>query len=220
MCGRFALYTDPNKLADYFSASLKYDIELSYNIAPSRTIPGLIAIDGERLIVPLRWGLIPSWCKDQTKLPLLNNAKSETIEIKPSFRHSFRQRRCLILADGFYEWDSKITPKQPYYIHIKNNKPFAMAGIWDRWISGEKTIESCCIITMPANKKVSMIHDRMPVILPANNYDRWLDSSFQDVDALKNLFDNTAASNLLDTYAVSPRVNKASVDDQHCIDPL
>jgi putative SOS response-associated peptidase YedK len=165
MCGRFALYTDPNKLADTFSASLKYDIELSYNIAPSRIIPGLIAIDGERLIMPFRWGLIPSWCKDTTKLPLLNNAKSETIDIKPSFRHSFQQRRCLILADGFYEWDSKKTPKQPYFIHMKNKKPFAMAGIWDRWISAEKTIESCCIITMPANKKIAMIHDRMPVIL-------------------------------------------------------
>ncbi len=220
MCGRFALYTAPNTLAEFFSASLKYDIELSYNIAPSRIIPGLIAVDGERLIVPLRWGLIPSWYKEGQKLAMLNNAKSETIDIKPSFRHAFRQQRCLILTDGFYEWDSTTTPKQPYFIQIKNKKPFAMAGIWERWISSDKTVESCCVITMAANTIVSKIHDRMPVIIPPEHYDQWLNNSIQDVPTLKHFFKNNAVSNSLITHPVSTRVNNARFDDQECIRPL
>jgi putative SOS response-associated peptidase YedK len=220
MCGRFALYTDPNKLAKFFSASLKYDIELSYNIAPSLTIPALIAVDQERLIVPLRWGLIPSWVKEDTKLPLLNNAKSETIDSKPSFRSSFRQRRCLILADGFYEWDATQTPKQPYYIHMKNHHPFAMAGIWDRWVTAEKAVDSCCIITTSANQALSSIHDRMPVIIRPENYDAWLDGSLHDVEELNKLMKNAVSSTLLAADAVATKVNKANYNNPDCIKPL
>jgi putative SOS response-associated peptidase YedK len=220
MCGRFALYTDPNKLAEMFSASLKYDIELSYNIAPSLAIPALIAVGQERWIVPLRWGLIPAWVKEDTKLPLLNNAKSETIDSKPSFRSSFRQRRCLILADGFYEWDAKQTPKQPYFIHRKNHYPIAMAGIWDRWATGEKAVDSCCIITTSANKVVSSIHDRMPVIITPENYDAWLDGSLHDVETLNKLMRNAVASTLLEAHSVSTKVNKANYNNPDCIRPL
>jgi putative SOS response-associated peptidase YedK len=220
MCGRFALYTNPNRLAEIFSATLKYQYEMYYNIAPSQIIPSLIALDGERLIVPFRWGLIPSWVKDLQKVPLLNNAKSETIDSKPSFRSSFRHRRCLILADGFYEWDAKQSPKQPYYIHSEDKKPIAMAGIWDRWISEEKSIESCTIITTNANQKISKIHDRMPVIIDAEDIDRWLDSSVQDLDSLKDILNNDFASKKLISYAVSTQVNKASFDDERCIIPF
>lgn len=217
MCGRFALYSDPNKIAEIFSASLKYDIELSYNIAPSLTIPALVSVNHERMIVPLRWGLIPAWYKEGGKLALLNNAKGETIDIKPSFRTPFRQRRCLILADGFYEWDAKQKPKQPYYIQMKNHQPFAMAGIWDRWVSGEKSVESCCIITKAADEAVSPIHDRMPVILTPDKYDSWLATESHDVNQLKQLMENTVSAQNLSTFRVSTNVNKASFQGPECI---
>lgn len=220
MCGRFAVYTDPRELADYFSATLSYDIELSYNIAPTRTVPVLITLNNERMIVPMRWGLIPSWHKEGSKLAMLNNARGETVESKPSFRHSFRHQRCLILADGFYEWDADKTPKQPYYIPMKNREPFGLTSLWARWISNEKTIDSCCIITMPANSVVSAIHDRMPSIMPTDLIDTWLDNNVQDVSKLKKILENTTACDLLEPYPVTTRVNKANFDDAQCIQPI
>jgi putative SOS response-associated peptidase YedK len=220
MCGRFALNTNPKALADYFSATLTYDLELSYNIAPTRTIAGMIAVDGERLIVPLRWGLIPSWYKEGSKLPMLNNARGETVDTKPSFRHSFRHQRCLILTDGFYEWDAKQDPKQPYFIPMQHNKPYGMAGLWSRWISGRKAIESCCIITLEANPVIAAIHERMPAIIPSELIDSWLDGSLQDIAQLKQIIENPSASNLLAPYPVSRRINKANFDEAECIQAI
>lgn len=220
MCGRYTLHSSQKTIADYFSASLTFDFHASFNITPTRTIAALIAVDHERLIVPLRWGLIPAWHKPDSKISLMINAKSETIESKPSFRQAFRQRRCLILADGFYEWDPKPTPKQPYYIKMKSHQPFAMAAIWERWVSDENSIDSCCIVTIPANHTLSKIHERMPAIVNPNNYDAWLNPENHEVDALIKLLQHSTAENLLQTYQVSTRVNKAIVDDADCIKPL
>lgn len=220
MCGRFAVYTEPRELADYFSATLTYEIELSYNVAPTRTVPALITHENERMIVPMRWGLIPSWYKEGSKLAMLNNARGETVDSKPSFRHSFRHQRCLILTDGFYEWDAEKTPKQPYYIPMKNREPFGLTGLWAHWMSNEKTIDSCCIITMQANDVVSPIHDRMPSIMPKELIDTWLDPNFQDVSKLKKMLENTHACDNLAPFPVSTRVNKANFDDAQCIQPL
>lgn len=208
------------KLQIFFSATLTYDFETSYNIAPTRIIPAVIAVDHERLIVPFRWGLIPSWYKEGNKLAMLNNARAETVDSKPSFRQGFRQHRCLIIADGFYEWDAEQTPKQPYYIHMQNNKPLAMAGIWSRWLQEEKHVESCCILTLSANHVVEPIHDRMPAIIANDNWDAWLDPSQQDIKQIKKLLTDQSAAEHLQAYPVSTQVNKSSFDEQSCILPL
>ncbi len=132
MCGRYTLYSSPEYITKYFKASSKYNFEKSYNIAPTVIIPVLIKPNQERIIVPMRWGLIPSWYKNGQKMSVLNNAKIETIDTKPSYRTSFKRQRCLILANGFYEWDSTTKPKQPYYFHHKDDQPIALAGIWSR----------------------------------------------------------------------------------------
>jgi len=155
MCGRYTIYTSSKKFAEYFSANITFEFFKSYNIAPTATIPVVIQTDGERFIVPMRWGLIPSWHNEGRKFSLLNNAKIETVDIKPSFRQSFSKRRCLIIANGFYEWDLAAKPKQPYYYQLRDDEPIGMAGIWDNWISPEGLLTSCCIITTPANQIVS-----------------------------------------------------------------
>lgn len=220
MCGRYAVYSSPDQFAKYFSAKLTFKFGQSYNIAPSTMIPVVIKTDSERLIVPMRWGLIPSWYKDGQKLALLNNAKMETVDSKPSFRVPFRRHRCLILADGFYEWDSSTKPKQPYYFHMKDLKPIAMAGIWDNWESPDGLIASCCIITTGANKIVGKVHDRMPVILSKDNYDRWLDPSLNDASEIKPMLDIAVPSQSLVVIQVTTKVNKTNFDSPECIQQI
>ena len=220
MCGRYALYSTPNDLAKHFSATPQYIFAKSYNIAPTLTVPVLIALDKERLIVPMRWGLIPAWHKEGQKLALLNNAKIETIDTKPSFRTSFKRHRCLILVDGFFEWDSKTKPKQPYFFHRKDSKPIALAGIWDRLVTEEKYIDSCCIITEPANKLVSQVHDRMPAIITPESYDEWLDSSMQNTALMKELATQPNSYSGMLSYPVTTKMNRAAYDNIHCIEKL
>src|SRR5579885_2379420 len=187
MCGRYTIYTSPKKFAEYFSATLTFEFGKSYNIAPTTSIPVVIRADDERFIVPMRWGLIPSWHKEGRKFSLLNNAKIETVDIKPSFRLPFTRKRCLIIANGFYEWDQTVKPKQPYYYHLKNDGPIAIAGIWDNWISPEGLLSSCCIITTPANQIVSKVHNRMPGIISPDQYDTWLDPELNNATKLKEI---------------------------------
>lgn len=217
MCGRYALYSNPKNLAKHFSASLNYHFSPSYNIAPTTIIPVLVAFDKERLIVPMRWGLTPSWHKEGQMLTVLNNAKIETVDTKPSFRTSFKRHRCLIIADGFYEWDSNTKPKQPFYFHNKNIAPFAMAGIWDRWVSDEKSIDSCSIITMAANDIVSPVHDRMPAIISPSQYDEWLDEGLQEVSIIKQIAVNASAYADIDCYPVTTKMNRVAFNNEDCI---
>ena len=220
MCGRFALYSSPEKIASYFSATLRYQFSPSYNIAPTVAIPVLVNIESERFIVPMRWGFIPTWHQEGKKLSLLNNAKIETIDTKPSFRTSFKRQRCIIIANGFYEWDASTKPKQPYYFHLHDDAPIAMAGIWSRWVEGEQEVDSCCIITTAANSLVGKIHDRMPALLDRHEFDQWLDPGIQDPNIIKQMPAKLSAYQHLKGYPVTAKVNKSAYDNKHCIDKI
>ncbi|HTM63095.1 MAG TPA: SOS response-associated peptidase [Gammaproteobacteria bacterium] len=220
MCGRYALYSSPEHLAKYFEASLQYRYGKSYNIAPTATIAVLIQLEQERLIVPMRWGLIPAWHKEGSKLTVLNNAKIETIESRPSFRSAFKRRRCMILADGFYEWDASLKPKQPHYFHRKDSHPVALAGIWERWVSGENAVDSCCIITEDANAIVSKVHDRMPAIIKPDDVNAWLDPELQETEQIKKLASKRGAYEGIVEYPVTSKMNRVAYDNAHCIERI
>ncbi len=220
MCGRYTLYSSPEYLADYFSATLNHSFSTSYNIAPTATIAVLIALDKERFIVPMRWGLIPAWHKEGQKITVLNNAKLETIDTKPSFRTPFKRHRCLILANGFFEWDATTAPKQPYYFASSDHQPIALAGIWDRWISDDKSIDSCCIITEAANEIVSPVHDRMPGIITPDQYDQSLDTNLNDTTALKQLAASPKAYAGMRRYPVTPKMNRVAYNNEQCIEKI
>ena len=220
MCGRYTLYSSPNDLAKYFSASLNYHYGPSYNIAPTATIAVLVALEGERLIVPMRWGLIPAWHRAGQKLTVLNNAKLETIDTKPSFRVSFKRHRCLILANGFYEWESTPKPKQPHYFYRKDQQPIALAGIWDKWVTEDNTIDSCCIITEAANTIVASVHERMPAIITPDKFDAWLDAGVQEVSVIKKMASQGKAYAGIVQHAVTNKMNLVKFNNSDCIEAI
>jgi putative SOS response-associated peptidase YedK len=172
----------------------------------------------ERQFRLLRWGLVPSWSKDLTIGSKLINARAETVAEKPSFRAAFKRRRCLILADGFYEWQRQNGQKQPYYFQITDHQPFAFAGLWEHWETEETVVESCTIITTEANEMLRSLHDRMPVILPPETYDQWLHSStpVEQLQALLHPYDPES----MQSYPVSTLVNSPSHENPDCIEPL
>jgi putative SOS response-associated peptidase YedK len=183
MCGRFTLKrSDRIKVGGLNHFDLD-DFIPRYNIAPSQDILTVVEGASAREARLLQWGLIPSWSKEAKGII---NARVETIEDKPSFKESFERRRCLILADGFYEWERNGKISQPYYFQMKDGAPFAFAGIWDRWRSGDRSITSCAIITTTANELLAEIHTRMPVILRPESYDLWLNENSRAAD-LKDL---------------------------------
>ena len=183
MCGRFTLKrSDRIKVGGLNHFDLD-DFIPRYNIAPSQDILTVVERAAAREARLLQWGLIPSWSKEAKGII---NARVETIEDKPSFKESFERRRCLILADGFYEWERNGKTSQPYYFQMKDGAPFAFAGIWDRWRSGDRSITSCAIITTTANELLAEIHTRMPVILRPESYDLWLNENSRAAD-LKDL---------------------------------
>lgn len=192
MCGRFTLRTPPTEIASLFSVQLAIEFKKNawlprYNIAPSQNV-SVIVFDPEqeRRWTLFRWGLIPSWAKDTKIGYKLINARGETIAEKPSFRNALKKRRCLVLADGFYEWQKTESGKQPYHFHREDGGVMAFAGLWEKW-NGDDTIYSCTIITTQANELLGRFHDRMPVILDAEDHEQWLDPDFQDKASLQNL---------------------------------
>jgi putative SOS response-associated peptidase YedK len=194
---------------------------LRYNIAPTQEIAAVRA-DGERgcrTLVSLRWGLIPSWAKDPSIGNRMINARAETVAEKPSFRNAMKRRRCLVLSDGYYEWQKKQGPKgpkQPFYFCLNDERPFAFAGLWESWKdpSGSR-LESCTIITTEANTLTRPIHDRMPVILPADSYDHWLDPTLHDAAELQPLL-RSYPSEEMKAFPVSTLVNSPRNDDPAC----
>ena len=215
-----------NVLLSQFAAELsaahqQLSIEPRYNIAPTQEI---IAIRRKpdpagRELLPMRWGLVPPWSENPASGPPLINARADTVATKPSFRSAFKKRRCLIPADGFYEWqklDSRT--KQPHYIHRPDNQPFAFAGLWERWDRGP-VIESCVIVTTGANKMMGELHDRMPVILSPNDYDLWLDPTVDDPAALQYLLTQCGDHELV-AEPISTYVNKVGNDGPKCIEPM
>lgn len=220
MCGRFSLGVSASAITEAFQLSEEPDWNPRYNIAPTQTIPALLYAPGQpewqfRL---LHWGLIPSWAKDRTIAAKLINARAETIAEKPSFRSAFKHRRCLILADGFYEWQRVNSKKQPFYFHKRDRQPFAFAGLWEHWQGESGAIASCTIVTTQANELLEPIHDRMPVILPSEEYATWLDPSATS-NQLQTLLHPYAAEAMAG-YPVSPLVNRATYESPECINSL
>jgi putative SOS response-associated peptidase YedK len=226
MCGRFTLRTPLTVLSQQFLFELGPAAELAavrprYNIAPTQTIAAVRRLEGssQRSLAWFHWGLIPSWAKDAKMAASMINARGETIAEKPAFRSAFARRRCLVLADGFFEWKKVGKQKQPYYFRLRDEQPFALAGLWESWRgpagSDGPPLESCTIVTTAANDLCRPLHERMPVILEACDYDRWLDpqSSKDDLLALVQPFPAEA----MKSEPVNPRVNNVRNDDADCV---
>ncbi|HMP74055.1 MAG TPA: SOS response-associated peptidase [Kiritimatiellia bacterium] len=222
MCGRLTLTSNKKeKLTDLLPDATASDWHGNrYNITPGQLIPVIKSLATPR-VEWLRWGLIPAWADDPSIAWKLINARSETVAEKPAFRHAFTTRRCLVLANGYYEWQAgpgKSSPKIPYYFHFPGRELFAIAGLWESWTSPEgEGIETCTLITKAANAWVAEIHHRMPALLDPAMIPAWLDPS-TSTDALHRLF-RSAPHPRLQRYPVSPRVNRASEDDEGLIEP-
>lgn len=220
MCGRYTLTITGSMLADWFGiAEGELDLVPRYNIAPTQEVLTVIS-DGQRNHArPMRWGLIPSWAKDISIGSRMINARAETLAEKPSFRTALRKRRCLVPADGFYEWQQTGGRKRPMRIVLRSREPFAFAGLWDTWRSPEgEAITSCTIVTTSANSLMEPIHSRMPVILPRENEAAWLAPDNEDVQALCGLL-LPYPSERLEAYEVSGLVNSPRNETSQCIAP-
>lgn len=219
MCARFTLSAPANRVGELFDLSL-LDAEPRFNITPTQTVLTVRAPEGKREFANLRWGLVPSWAKDLKIGNKLLNARSETVADKPSFRSAFKSRRCLIVADGFYEWRTENGKKQPYHIHFQDRGPFAFAGLWEHWHDeAGKPVETCTILTTAANEFMQPIHDRMPVILSKEDYSRWLNPDIKKADELNDLF-ASESSRELEMFRVTPKVNKPGYHEADCIVPI
>lgn len=219
MCGRYTLLSSPKAIQEHFALDKAPDLGPRYNIAPTQQVAAIRRPDptSPRELVRLRWGLVPSWADDLSIGNRLINARAETVAGKPSFRSAFRSRRCLVVADGFYEWQRQGKNKQPFYFCLRDGKPFAFAGLWERWSRDDQVVESCTLITTEANERVQAVHDRMPVILPAIAYDAWLDPSATRPLELTHLLRPYPAGELV-AHAVGARVNSPYNDDPTCIE--
>ena len=189
MCGRFVLISDLKTIQNDFNIqNIFCEHQPSWNIAPTQAVPVIIHHNGNNQLVSYRWGLIPSWSKDPSIANKLINARAETVDKKPSFRDAFKKRRCLIVADGFYEWKKEGKFIIPQYFYLKSGRPFGFAGIYETWTSPDKKeINTCTIITTDANELIKPMHDRMPVILPKDQEQVWLDSDMTDVSGLLSI---------------------------------
>jgi putative SOS response-associated peptidase YedK len=209
MCGRFTL-RNPERIRisdfDYYDLN---NLIPRYNIAPSQEVLTVVERASTREARLVQWGLVPSWSSEAKGII---NARVETIDEKPSFKESFERRRCLIPADGFYEWERNGKISQPYYFQMKDKAPFAFAGIWDRWRREGQSITTCAIITTTANELLAKIHTRMPVILRPETYDLWLNEQSRATD-LKELLVPFPADQMM-SHAVSYEVNDAKVDHE------
>lgn len=225
MCGRFVAATDPDGLARFLVVDERKapDLAPNYNAAPTQEIHAVAEHDGRRHLVAFRWGLVPSWAKDAKVGSRLINARSETVGTKPAFRSSVRKRRCLIPADGFYEWQRLDGAKVPHFIHRADGAPLVFAGLWSVWQDPEdpdaEPLRTCTILTTEANSMMRRLHDRMPAVLEPAGWDRWLDRDIQDADAVTDLL-VPADPALLDAYAVSTEVNSTRNNHEGLLAPV
>lgn len=220
MCGRFALVTEKKILEMLYQLEIREDLRPRYNIAPSQDILALRRSpeDGNRELVSLKWGLVPFWAKDASIGNRMINARSETAAEKPSFRNAFKKRRLLIPASGFFEWKKEGGARQPYYVYAKNNRPFSLAGLWERWDKGEQPIESCTILTTEPNNLLVSLHDRMPVIIMPGDFEKWLDPLTASSELHQLLKPYPPGEMVL--HPVSRQVNKSAHDSPELIEPL
>ena len=221
MCGRYRLSRRKEMIAEYFETDTEVDWEPRYNIAPSQPVGIIRQVPSrpDRHFSLARWGLIPSWASDASIGSKTINARSETVVSMPAFRDAFSSRRCLIPADGFFEWRRSVREKQPFHFGMQDDSLFAFAGLWDRWRDpAGAVVESCSILTTTPNSLLADIHDRMPVILRKESYDLWLDAGFKDVKALAGVLVPFDAAQMR-SFPVSTRVNAVANDDVDCVAP-
>jgi putative SOS response-associated peptidase YedK len=221
MCGRFTYSRNQNDTRAHFGVEVgepHLPLLGRYNIAPTQTVLAVGQTKtGERKAAALRWGLIPSWAKDAGAGAKTFNARAETLLERPTFREPFRRRRCLILADGFYEWDAQ---KQPVYFYMESGEPFAFAGLWDSWKSpAGETVNSCTVITTAPNQLLRSVHDRMPVILDPDDYDLWLDRGFTNVRDLSHVLSPYPAA-LMKSHPVGRGMGDVRKEGAECATPL
>ena len=221
MCGRYTRHSRAEFIAERFGVQVPPTLSGRFNIAPSQQVLA-VRLNPEvqqRELVALRWGLIPFWADDPSIGNRMTNARPETVAEKPSFRKAFKSQRCLLVADGFYEWQETNGKKQPSYITLKDGRPFGLAGLWECWNKQGESIESCTILTTDANEIMSAIHDRMPVIIPPEKYSLWLDPAEHDRKKLTGLL-RPFDSDGMTAYPVSTFVNNAKHDSAQCIEPI
>jgi putative SOS response-associated peptidase YedK len=220
MCGRYILTVTGQVIADFLELDEAPEDGPRFNIAPTQTVPIVrAAAGGGRELAHARWGLIPRWAKEIGIGARLINARAETVASKPSFRSAFRRRRCLVPADGFFEWTTTPGGKQPHLIRYEDRRLFAFAGLWERWSTPDGgEVESCTIITTRPNRVVAPIHDRMPVILARDDHDRWIHSEETVVEELGGLLAPCPAEGM-EIFPVDRRVNSPRNDDPLCVEP-
>jgi len=218
MCGRYTLKASPEAIAEHFEVPEFPDLLPRYNIAPTQAVPVVKLTPDGRTVTMLKWGLVPPWATDPSVGSRMINARAETVAEKPAYRSAFKQRRCLLLADGFFEWKPEGKTKQPWHFRLNDGGPFAFAGLCEHWSKGGQTVSSCTLITGEPNHLVQPVHDRMPVILPPDRYDEWLDPENKDVEGLLRLLRPFDARKMT-AYPVSKVVNRAGVDSPECVEP-
>lgn len=219
MCGRFALTSDADTLAAEFGIAAPAGLRPRYNIAPTQEVMVIRSDASTRRASAMRWGLIPLWAKDRKIGNQLINARAETVAVKPAFRDGFRSRRCLVPADGYYEWQARGGGKQPFFIFSRAGGPFAIAGLWASWTDeGGAKLESCILLTCAANAAIAPIHDRMPVVVDHHDYSTWLDPSTGRI-ALDSLL-KSAPEDRFAEVAVSTTVNSPRNESAECIRPV
>ena len=221
MCGRFSLTAGDRDIAAEWDVQVPFDIPPRYNIAPTQPVVALLD-DGERRVEQFQWGLIPHWAKAPKIGAKMINARAETLFDKPAFRVPARRQRCLVLADGFYEWQkSNGGPKVPHYVRLKSGRPFGFAGLWETWQPDEdaESLFSCTIVTTEPNELMTPIHNRMPVIVRKDLEDVWLDPELRDPETLRTVL-RPYPDEELAAYPVSTRVNKPANDRPECIEPV
>jgi putative SOS response-associated peptidase YedK len=218
MCGRYELHTHPAALALAFGLPFPPDIHPRYNIAPMQSIPVIRnSADGVRELAQMRWGLVPRWAKDPAIGARMINARGETIAEKSAFRKPFERHRCLVPADGFYEWQAVAGRKQPMHVAMKDGATFAFAGLSERWLSSTgEVVDSCAIVTTAANALLRPLHERMPVIIAPDDYQRWLDNTGEPPHDLIAAY----ASDAMTFQPVSTRVNAVRNDDASLVEPV
>lgn len=221
MCGRYTLTVDASVLAELFELEPLTELQPRYNIAPTQTVP-IVRLDRHqnREWSMVRWGLIPSWAKEAKISGRLINARAETVAEKPSFRAAFQSRRCLVPADGFFEWTKAPGGKQPYHIRLTHRGPFAFAGLWERWARDDaEPVESCTILTTEANGIMAPLHHRMPVILPVQRYSDWLEGDPRNPAMAETLL-IPHSNDGMEVVPVSTVVNSVANDDPRCLEPI
>ena len=218
MCGRFAQKSPAKKVREKFKVEEVPPLVERYNVAPTQTVLVVRELSDAREATFLKWGLVPRWAKDPAGGNRLINARAETVTEKPSFRDAFSRRRCLVPMEGFYEWARRGDRKRPFYFHMRDGEPFAVAGLWENWEGGGDPLETCTLLTTEANELLAGYHDRMPVILRPEDYDLWLDAGVRSAERLLPLLRPYPREEMT-TYAVSPMVNSPSNDSPRCVEP-